>query len=194
MLVVVDDLPWVDRASAAVFAFVARRLAGSRVRFLAAMRSGADGFFERGGLPTYELPPLDTESATRLVDDRFPNLARQVRQRLLGAARGNPLALLELLGARPWAERAAKELRAAGQAVPSDERSGAEELTPQEREIAELAASGLTNKQIAERLYISHHTVGAYLYRLCPKLGINSRSALRDALVAHDTEPGDPGP
>ncbi|MDQ1071048.1 ATP-binding protein [Streptomyces canus] len=96
VLVIVDDLPWVDRSSAAVFAFIARRLAGSRLRFLAAMRSGTAGFFESGGLPTYELPPLDTESATRLVDERFPNLARQVRQRLLTTAQGNPLALLEL--------------------------------------------------------------------------------------------------
>ncbi|MFD7984329.1 response regulator transcription factor [Kitasatospora indigofera] len=57
-------------------------------------------------------------------------------------------------------------------------------LTPQEREIAELAATGLTNKQIAERLFISHRTVGAHLYQIYPKLGIASRVALRDALVA----------
>jgi DNA-binding NarL/FixJ family response regulator len=45
-----------------------------------------------------------------------------------------------------------------------------------------LAATGLTNKEIGQRLYLSHRTVGAHLYRLFPKLGITSRAALRDAL------------
>jgi DNA-binding NarL/FixJ family response regulator len=62
-------------------------------------------------------------------------------------------------------------------------------MTPQEREIAELAAAGLTNKQIGERLFLSHRTVGGHLHRLFPKLGITSRAALRDALEKLD--PGD---
>jgi len=57
-------------------------------------------------------------------------------------------------------------------------------LTPQEREIAALAAEGLSNKQIAQRLYLSHKTVGNHLFRIFPKLGISSRAALRDALTA----------
>jgi DNA-binding NarL/FixJ family response regulator len=57
-------------------------------------------------------------------------------------------------------------------------------LTTQEREIAQLAASGLTNKQIGEKLFLSHRTVGTHLYRVFPKLGIISRAALRDALTA----------
>ncbi|MFD0578593.1 response regulator transcription factor [Dactylosporangium darangshiense] len=40
----------------------------------------------------------------------------------------------------------------------------------------------MTNKQIAERLYLSHRTVGAHLYRIFPKLGVASRAGLRDAL------------
>jgi DNA-binding NarL/FixJ family response regulator len=47
----------------------------------------------------------------------------------------------------------------------------------------ELAAAGLTNKQIGERLYISHRTVSSHLYQAFPKLGITSRAALRDALA-----------
>ncbi|GEC03207.1 LuxR family transcriptional regulator [Streptomyces spinoverrucosus] len=109
VLVIVDDLPWVDRASAAVFGFIARRLSGSRVGFLAASRTGTDSFFESGGLPTYELPPLDEESATLLVDLRFPGLARQVRRRLLDAAQGNPLALLELPSSLRAGQRKALE-------------------------------------------------------------------------------------
>jgi DNA-binding CsgD family transcriptional regulator len=83
------------------------------------------------------------------------------------------------LGARPWAARAAAELRAAS----GSRDAAATVLTTQEYEIAELAAAGLTNKQIGERLYLSHRTVSTHLYRIFPKLGITSRAALRDALA-----------
>jgi hypothetical protein len=96
VLVVVDDLPWLDRASAVVLGVVARRLAGSRVGFLAVSRSGEDGFFDRGGLPVHEVLALSEAAAAELVGDRFPSLAPRVRQRLLAEAQGNPLALLEL--------------------------------------------------------------------------------------------------
>lgn len=88
---------------------------------------------------------------------------------------------LQRLGARPWALQARNELRAAGVATVRRPASDAV-LTPQERQIAALAATGLTNKQIAERLFLSHRTVGAHLHRLFPKLGITSRAALRGAL------------
>jgi len=61
-------------------------------------------------------------------------------------------------------------------------------LTPQQREIAMLAAAGLTNKQIGERLFLSHRTVGTHLYQLFPKLGITSRAAPRDALAELATD------
>jgi DNA-binding CsgD family transcriptional regulator len=92
------------------------------------------------------------------------------------------LATFERLGARAWAERARAELLATGEtrAVPGDGPRLA--LTAQERQIAELAASGLTNREIGARLYLSHRTVGSHLHHLFPKLGITSRAALRDAL------------
>ncbi|MEU1283900.1 AAA family ATPase [Kitasatospora sp. NPDC005856] len=96
LLLVVDDLHWVDPASTAVLGFVARRVAGLGVGFVAAARSGELGPREAGIFPTYELPPLDDESAARLLADRFPGLGRGVRRRLLAEAGGNPLALLEL--------------------------------------------------------------------------------------------------
>jgi DNA-binding CsgD family transcriptional regulator len=96
VLVVVDDLPWLDRASAVVLAFVARRLSASRVGLLAASRPGEEGFFGRSGLPAYDLRPLDDVAAAALLEDRFPALAPRVRERLLAEAEGNPLALLEL--------------------------------------------------------------------------------------------------
>jgi DNA-binding CsgD family transcriptional regulator len=107
ILVIVDDLPWIDRASAAVLGFVARRLNGLHIAFLAAARTGVESFFERAGLPEYELRPLDDAAAGSLIDAKFPVLAPAVRQRLLSEAQGNPLALLELPAALSEPERAA---------------------------------------------------------------------------------------
>ncbi len=96
LLLIVDDLQWLDRSSAAVLAFVARRLGGGRAGFIAALRSGAGGFFERAGLPLHELQPLDGDAASRLLSSRFPALAATVCRRVLSEAQGNPLAILEL--------------------------------------------------------------------------------------------------
>ncbi|MEV6117489.1 helix-turn-helix transcriptional regulator [Streptomyces sp. NPDC052109] len=85
------------------------------------------------------------------------------------------------LGAHPWAERADKELRACGMPVHTRALPGGPTLTPQQWEIARLAATGLTNKQIGERLLLSPRTVSTHLYQLFPKLGVTSRAALRDA-------------
>ncbi|WP_432164294.1 helix-turn-helix transcriptional regulator [Streptomyces tendae] len=84
------------------------------------------------------------------------------------------------IGARAWADRADGELRATGSQIRPSRYST--ELTPQEWQIAELAASGLSNKEIAKQLLLSQRTVGSHLYHIFPKLGINSRAALRDAL------------
>ncbi len=94
--------------------------------------------------------------------------------------------MFEELDAGPWARRARTELRASGHTLPSA--SGPESLTAQVREIATLAATGLTNKQIAERLCLSHRTIGTHLYQLYRKLDINSRTALRDALAHLDRQ------
>ena len=90
---------------------------------------------------------------------------------------------------RLWSRRAATELRR-DRRHPSARvgGGGVASLTPQEREVAQLAATGLTNREIAARLYVSPRTVSAHLYRVFPKLGIASRAALRDAL--EQSEPG----
>lgn len=90
------------------------------------------------------------------------------------------LDIFERLGARPWAARASGQLRADG--VPTASGPGPQTLTRQERQVAELAATGMTNKEIGLRLRLSHRTVGMYLYQVFPKLGVTSRAALRDAL------------
>ncbi|MET7395971.1 AAA family ATPase [Dactylosporangium sp. NPDC005572] len=103
------------------------------------------------------------------------------------------LGTLDRLGARPWATRAHNELRATGIATATAPDTGTA-LTAQERQIATLAATGLTNKQIGQQLHLSHRTVGGHLHRIFPKLGITSRAALRDALETPDagTPPGLP--
>ncbi|MGY1883891.1 AAA family ATPase [Blastococcus sp. SYSU DS0753] len=105
------------------------------------------------------------------------------------AARGHlaeALHVFDTEGAAPWAELAAAELRAAGvvpsRSTPSARIDPAQVLTAQELQIARLAASGLTNKAIADRVYLSHRTIGAHLYRIYPKVGVTSRGQLRDVL------------
>jgi len=88
----------------------------------------------------------------------------------------------DALGAAAWAERARGELRASGVESRLRERGAAEELTPQEVQIARMAASGLSNREIGQHLFLSHRTVGAHLYRAFPKLGISSRGQLREVL------------
>jgi DNA-binding CsgD family transcriptional regulator len=96
----------------------------------------------------------------------------------------------DALGFRPWADQARQELRAAGESSRRPPEAALDQLTPQEFQIAKLAAEGLSNREIGQQLFLSHRTVGSHLYRIFPKLGITSRFQLREALrvsVAADT-------
>jgi DNA-binding NarL/FixJ family response regulator len=90
----------------------------------------------------------------------------------------------DALGQVSRAVQARRELRASGETARRRAPGAWAQLTPQELQVAQLAAEGLSNKEIAERLYLSARTVGTHLYRLFPKLGITSRAELRDALPA----------
>jgi DNA-binding CsgD family transcriptional regulator len=93
------------------------------------------------------------------------------------------------LGARSWTLRAQAELRASGVAVtaaPGD-RDALAGLTPQQRQIVRLASDGLTNREIADRLFLSPRTVGSHLYRSFPKLGVADRHQLRDVIALTST-------
>jgi DNA-binding CsgD family transcriptional regulator len=81
--------------------------------------------------------------------------------------------IFERHGARLWAERASAELESLGL-----RRVGSDELSPIERRVAGLAASGLTNRKIAAELFISPKTVEAHLGHTYRKLGIRSRAQL----------------
>jgi DNA-binding CsgD family transcriptional regulator len=98
VLLIMDDLPWLDHASALVLGMVGRRLAGLPVALLAASRTGEASFFDQGDLPVVRVEPLSEEAATQLLLSRYPVMTSRVRRRLLDTARGNPLALLELPG------------------------------------------------------------------------------------------------
>jgi len=88
------------------------------------------------------------------------------------------LAAFNQLGARLWADRARAELgRISGRRTSDD-------LTETERRVAELAAQGCANKEIASALFVSEHTVAAHLTHVYRKLGVRSRAALAHRLVA----------
>ena len=90
----------------------------------------------------------------------------------------------DALGFDALSDYARHELRASGETSRRRTSDARDELSPQELQIARLAALGLSNKEIGQRLYLSHRTVGSHLYRAYPKLGVTSRTELRDALGA----------
>ncbi|GGS51071.1 transcriptional regulator [Planobispora rosea] len=107
------------------------------------------------------------------------------RARRKAEARGplnDALEVFDRLGMRPWAERARGELTATGvqDRGPGPAGGTAAGLTPQELQIVRLAAQGLSNRDIAAQLFLSHRTVGYHLYKAYPKLGVVSRGELRD--------------
>jgi ATP/maltotriose-dependent transcriptional regulator MalT len=113
--------------------------------------------------------------------------AQWLRRHRRRAADARPILLAALetfrrLGARAWEDLAHAELRASGVSTAPTEPEAFAELTPQQQQIIRLAAQGLTNREIAERLFVSPRTVATHLYRSFPKLGITARAQLRDIL------------
>jgi DNA-binding CsgD family transcriptional regulator len=115
------------------------------------------------------------------------SFGRWLRRRRRSAESRSPLresvALFDALGATAWSKRARQELRATGERVGRRAPDLRDRLTAQELQIAQLAAEGLSNRQIAERLFLSPRTIGGHLYRIFPKLQITARAQLRDAFV-----------
>ncbi|MFI2477565.1 ATP-binding protein [Nocardia xishanensis] len=90
--------------------------------------------------------------------------------------------IFDALGFTAWSERARLELRSAGESSPNRDPDARDRLTPHELSIARLAAQGLTNREIGQRLYLSHRTVSTHLHRIFPKLGVSSRTDLAGLL------------
>ena len=99
---------------------------------------------------------------------------RQEARRHLRAA----VELFHQLRALPWEDRAAAELRATGETTRARGSSALDQLTPQEQHIAGLVADGLTNAEIAARLFLSPRTIDYHLRKVFTKLGIASRTEL----------------
>jgi DNA-binding CsgD family transcriptional regulator len=89
----------------------------------------------------------------------------------------------DALGFDGLAEIARQELRASGEPSIRRTHDARDRLTPHELQIAQLAAHGMSNREIGHQLYISHRTVAYHLYRIFPKLGITSRSQLHSAML-----------
>jgi DNA-binding CsgD family transcriptional regulator len=90
----------------------------------------------------------------------------------------NAATAFETLGLRRWADRAAEELRASGEALRRRDDSGSAPLTATERQVARLVQQGLPNREVAARLFVSPRTVDFHLRNVFTKLGISSRGAL----------------
>jgi DNA-binding NarL/FixJ family response regulator len=157
VLVAVDDLPWLDRASAGALAFAARRLAGHDVRFLVSRRSGRSSeletVLEPAGVVRLELGPLSFGAIGGLLAGRLGRpLPRRVARQVFQASGGNPLFALEL--GRTVLERGVPEI---GAALPVPEvlgelfgaRVGA--LAPPVRRalLAVALSAGLTGPELA---------------------------------------------
>jgi DNA-binding CsgD family transcriptional regulator len=156
-------------------------LAGASAALVAPDDAAPRLFAEALATPGIDRWPFDLARVQLLYGERLRRTRAIKESRVhLGAA----LETFRRLGTQPWVQRAANELRATGETKPRHHDRDRDTLTPQENKIAQLAASGLTNKQIGERLFLSPRTVGFHLHRVFPKLGIRSRAALRDALVA----------
>ena len=132
----------------------------------------------RGALAALESLDLDTGARlplelgwTWLTKGRLHRRAKQ--RRAAADAFAQAAAIFERLGAVAWAERARTELDVVG-----PRRRAADELTATERRVAELAAAGITNREIARAVFMSDKTVEAHIARVYRKLGIHSRAEL----------------
>ncbi|MEV0195597.1 AAA family ATPase, partial [Nonomuraea sp. NPDC050691] len=96
LLVTVDDVQWLDRASAAALLFAARRLAGEPVAMLLAVREPESPPVNTAGLTELAVDGLPPEDAARLLDAHGWTLPDRQRDALITATGGNPLALIEL--------------------------------------------------------------------------------------------------
>lgn len=143
VLVVVDDLHWLDQPSADALGFVARRVAGERVAVLGTARPGGPRFGDDGTATWIEVTGLDDAAASALLRARAPRLDPALRARVIAQAGGNPLAVLEFAAAL---ESGASGPPAPDEDLPMTQRlerafvARADGLAPDTRAILDVAA------------------------------------------------------
>ncbi|MER6691465.1 LuxR C-terminal-related transcriptional regulator [Streptomyces minutiscleroticus] len=152
----------------------ARRALLARCRALLDDRS-AQEHHENAVALAAALPPWQRARSHLLYGEwlRRRRRGRQARPHLRTAHE-----LLTGIGARPLAERAAAELRATGETAARTGPGALDRLTPQELQIAALAAQGMTNPEIADQLFLSPRTIDYHLHKVFTKLGLTSRTQL----------------
>src|SRR6266542_911862 len=183
------DAPW-PAACASWVEGLARVALGERVAALACLRRAAarlDGL----GLPFQaaraRLGWAEVAAAGRADDEHVP----AGRADAVEAARSS-LTTFDRLGARPCADRARRLLRALGERPAAPPKVGTGELSERELQVVRLVAAGLSNTEIAGRLFISPRTVTTHLQHVYGRLGLPSRTALtrwvlERGLAAEDT-------
>jgi DNA-binding CsgD family transcriptional regulator len=165
-------------------AFGAQRTLGVTLRCAGVVLGGAEGEeLLRESVAALERAGVGLERARTLVDLgahlRRANRRREARDLLREA-----LDIAHRAGARPLADRAATELRATGAKPRRAPLTGVEALTASERRVAELAAKGMTNREIAQALFVTARTVEGHLTRTFQKLDLRSREDLGEVLAA----------
>jgi DNA-binding NarL/FixJ family response regulator len=140
----------------------------------------------RESVATLEPSPARLEHARALIrlgtGLRVRGQRREAREPLAQA-----LDIAHRCGASVLVEQAQAELIANGARPRRKALTGPEALTPSELRAARMAANGLTNREIAQALFLSTKTVDSHLSRTYEKLGIHSRQALADALAPDDS-------
>ena len=136
----------------------------------------ADEYFT-AALAHADAVPTMTRGRTELLFGEW--LRRERRRQDARPHLRTALELFRALGAVRWEQRAAAELRATGATARKREPSTLDQLTPQEVQVADLVADGLTNREIAEQLFLSPRTIDYHLRKVFSKLGIASRAAPR---------------
>jgi DNA-binding CsgD family transcriptional regulator len=145
-------------------------------RALLAGGADAEQHFQRALAAHTDSLRLPDRARTHLAYGEYLRRARRrvdAREHLRTA-----LALFEDLGATPWVERAAQELRASGETARRRDVTTATDLTPQERQVAGLVRQGLSNRDAAAQLFVSPRTVDFHLRNVFSKLGVTSRAEL----------------
>ena len=122
---------------------------------------------------------FETARTQLAYGSRLRRLKRRVDARPLLR---DALATFERLGAVPWADQAAAELRATGETAQRRSATGLDHLTPQELQVARLLAGGRTTREAAAALFLSPKTIEYHLRNVYLKLGVRSRDELARAI------------
>jgi DNA-binding CsgD family transcriptional regulator len=152
----------------------------ARCRGLLAPPETADAIFSEAHRLVAALPSPFERARTELCwGERLRRDGRRVDARThLHAA----LESFETLGAAPWAEKAARELRSSGGRAMRGPRARSDELTPQQMQIATMVAEGATNKSVANSLFLSPKTIEFHLGHIYRKLAVSNRTQLARSL------------